>query len=212
MSIADFLLTPTLQRVLKLVLARPERAFTLTELLAAAGQGRGGAVRQIDRLVAEGVLKETEREGKNRRISINQEFLLYPELVSIMRKSFGVDRAVRQMLEPYLPHIQQAFVYGSTAKGTDHQGSDVDVMVIADEALDYLALMGSASNLELELGRDVNLTVYGPEEWTQLLKQDHIVKSIADGPRLELIDATETTRVRQPGGDEKVSGQGNGGS
>ena len=69
MSLADFLFTPTLQRVLQTVLLSPERTFTLTQLLHAAGPGRGNTVKQIDRLVEVGVLQEAPREGRNRRIS-----------------------------------------------------------------------------------------------------------------------------------------------
>ena len=41
---------------------------------------------------------------------------------------------------PILPVLQQAFVYGSIAKGSEHAGSDVDVMLIG-EGLSYSEVM-----------------------------------------------------------------------
>ena len=109
MSLADFLFTPTLQRVLQTVLLSPERTFTLTQLLHAAGPGRGNTVKQIDRLVEVGVLQEAPREGRNRRISANPAFELYPELVSIMRKTFGIKEPIAELLAPHQTHIQRLF-------------------------------------------------------------------------------------------------------
>ncbi len=193
MSLADFLFTPTLQRVLQTVLLSPERTFTLTQLLHAAGPGRGNTVKQIDRLVEVGVLQEAPREGRNRRISANPAFELYPELVSIMRKTFGIKEPIAELLAPHQTHIQEAFIYGSSATGAERHGSDIDLMVIADDALDYAALKTEALQLSQSLAREINLTVYGPKEWTRLQQQDSIVQAIAQGPKLEIAHA-ETPR------------------
>lgn len=37
---------------------------------------------------------------------------------------------LRAALQPLWPLVELAFVYGSLAKGTEHAGSDVDLMVI----------------------------------------------------------------------------------
>ncbi|MDO8275832.1 MAG: nucleotidyltransferase domain-containing protein, partial [Serpentinimonas sp.] len=71
MSIADFMFTPSLQRVLGATLLQPERSFTLQELLRLADSGRGGAQKQVDRLVQVGVLKEEARRGRQRSIRAN---------------------------------------------------------------------------------------------------------------------------------------------
>ena len=130
MSLADFLFTPSLQRVLGATLLQPDRSFTLQELLRLANSGRGSAQKQVDRLVEAGVLQEDSRRGRQRSIRANTEFILYPELLSIARKSFAVAEPLKEALEPFAEHITSAFVFGSVAKGTDSGRSDIDLIVV----------------------------------------------------------------------------------
>lgn len=63
-----------------------------------------------------------------------------PELVTIVRKTFGVAEVLKSTLAPILPKLQKAFVYGSIAKGSEHAGSDVDAMLVGD-GLSYSEVM-----------------------------------------------------------------------
>ena len=71
MSLANFLFTPGLQRVLGATLLHPDRSFTLRELLRLADSGRGSVQKQVDRLVEAGVLQEDARRGRQRSIKAN---------------------------------------------------------------------------------------------------------------------------------------------
>src|SRR4051812_33802775 len=129
MSSADFLFTPTVQRVLAATLANPDRSFLLSELLDLAAGGRGGAQQQIERLLQAGVLTEEPRRGRQRSIRANKDFFLFDELSSIARKSFGVKEPLMRALEPFGDSIREAFVFGSVAKGSDNGRSDIDLAV-----------------------------------------------------------------------------------
>ena len=118
-SAADILFTPSVQRVLAATLVHPERAYTLQELLAVAASGRGNTQQQIERLLSAGVLVEEPRRGRQRSIKANVDYLLYPELCSILRKTFGVADPLKRVLQPFAKQIEEAFVFGSVAKGTD---------------------------------------------------------------------------------------------
>src|SRR6516225_3478476 len=111
MSLADFLFTPGLQRVLGATLMQPNRSFTLQELLRLADSGRGSAQTQVDRLVKAGVLREDARKGRQRSIRANTEFVLYPELLSIARKSFAVVEPLKAALASVADNIDSAFVF-----------------------------------------------------------------------------------------------------
>jgi len=63
---AGFLLSPGMQKVLGLVFAEPERSYTLNELLDRAAGGRGNSQRQIEKLLAAGVLDEGPRRARQR--------------------------------------------------------------------------------------------------------------------------------------------------
>lgn len=190
MSSVDFLFTPTVQRVLGTTLTRPDRSFTLQELLRSAAAGRGSAQQQIDRLVQAGVLVEEPRRGRQRSIRANTEFFLYPELRSIALKTFGLIEPVREALQPYADRIEKAFVFGSVVKGTDTSQSDIDVMVIG--LVPQLELFEVTSRLQQTLGRMVQFNVYEPAEWRDLVANDPVVSQIAGGPRLEVLPYAKT--------------------
>jgi predicted nucleotidyltransferase len=184
MSAADFLFTPPMQRVLAATLSRPEQAYTMQELLALAASGRGNTQRQIEKLLASGVLKEEPRRGRVRSIRANTDFFLYPELSSIARKSFALTEPLERALRPFAAGIHEAFVFGSVAKGTDTEHSDVDLVVVGSAPL--LDLSEAMHRVQEQLGRAVHLGLYEPTEWQALLDNDPVVAQIAQGPRLNL--------------------------
>jgi len=124
MSIADFMFTPREQRVLSLVLSTPERTFNLAELMSRSGAGSGAGQHTVRRLWEAGVLRES-RMGNQRLFQANTDFPLYPELRSICAKSFGLAGMLREALAPLVDEIDEAFVFGSVARGTDTAGSDI---------------------------------------------------------------------------------------
>lgn len=183
--------TPTVQRVLGATLANPDRSFLLSELLELAAGGRGGAQQQIERLVQAGVLAEEPRRGRQRSIRANKDFFLYEELSSIARKSFGVREPLLSALEPFGSEIQEAFVFGSVAKGLDSGHSDIDLAVIGHASLRDLT--NALMEVEKELGRPIHLSLYEPAEWEDLVASDQVVALIANGPKLQLIHHAATT-------------------
>jgi len=198
-SAADILFTPSVQRVLAATLAHPERAYTLKELLAVAASGRGNTQQQIERLLSAGVLVEAPRRGRHRSIKANVEYLLYPELCSILRKTFGVADPLRKTLQPFAGQIEEAFVFGSVAKGTDTQRSDIDLVVVGTAEL--LALSEALYATEQALGRTIHLSSYEPGEWRELLANDPVVRQIAQGPKLALLpDGRGLIKAAQPTG------------
>lgn len=185
MSLADFLFTPGLQRVLGATLLQPERSFTLEELLRLADSGRGSAQKQIDRLIEAGVLREDERRGRQRSIRANTEFAIYPELLGIARKSFAVVEPLKEALAPFAGQISSAFVFGSVAKGTDSGRSDIDLIVIGSAPL--LELSEALHKAEQDLLRPVNFSLYEPAEWAGLVQADPVMAQIVQGPTLKVL-------------------------
>lgn len=190
MSSVDFLMTPTVQRVLGATLMHPDRSFTLQELLLEAGSGRGSAQKQIDRLVNASVLIEEPRRGRQRSIRANTGFFLYAELRSIAMKTFGIIEPVREALSAHSDQIEEAFIFGSVVKGTDTERSDIDVVIVG--TVPPLELFDSASRLQHDLGRVVQFNVYEPAEWRDLVKNDPVVSQIFNGPKLQVVSHAKT--------------------
>lgn len=185
MSSVDALFTPTVQRVLGATLSEPSRFFTLKELLQRAGSGRGGAQLQINRLVKAGLLVEAPRLGNQRRIRANTEHFLFAELQNIARKSFGLLEPVRDAIERIAPGVEQAFIFGSVAKGTDTSESDVDLMMVG--VMNTNQFYDLKVELQATLGRTLHMAAYAPEEWENLVRTDPIISQIAAGPHLKVL-------------------------
>ena len=185
MSAADFLLTPGMQKVLGLVFSHPERGFTLNELLARAGGGHGSSQRQIERLITAGVLEEGPRRARQRCIKANTGYFLYPELRSIALKSFGLAEPLLDALKPFEPEIQECFVFGSVAKGTDTHHSDIDLIVVGDAPL--MALTDAMFNVEQEIGRAIHLSLYAPAEWASLKQTDPVLAQISEASKIRIL-------------------------
>jgi uncharacterized protein len=185
MSAADFLLTPGMQKVLGLTFADPERSFTLNELLACAGGGHGSSQRQIERLIASGVLEEGPRRARQRAIKANTGYFLYPELRSIAMKSFGLAEPLIEALRPFEHEIEESFVFGSIAKGTDTYRSDIDLIVVGDAKL--MALTSAMFDVERSIGRPVHLNLYTSTEWARLKQTDPVLAQISEASKIRIL-------------------------
>ncbi|MFA4914273.1 MAG: nucleotidyltransferase domain-containing protein [Alcaligenaceae bacterium] len=185
MSSIDFLFTSSIQRVLALTLTRPTDSFTLRELLRQADSGRGSTQSQIERLLQAGVLVESPRLGRQRSIKANTDHFLYKELCSILVKTVGLAEPVREALKPFADKIEEAFVFGSVANGTDTERSDVDVMVVG--SVSPIDLHQAGADLQGRLGRVVQFNLYEPLEWKELVDNDPVVSQIVKGPTLQVI-------------------------
>jgi len=190
MNLSNALFTKSQQFVIALFFNHPEKSFYTNEILRLSGMGRGTIQRELKNLDAAGVLTVTNI-GNQRHYQANPNCPIFNELRGIAIKTFGVVDVLQQVLRPIEDKIQQAFVYGSIAKGTDTANSDIDLLVVSD-SLSYSALIEQLSNAEDKLGRPINPTVYKPREFTKKLndKNPFLTKVMAQ-PKLTLIESAD---------------------
>ncbi|UOV05647.1 nucleotidyltransferase domain-containing protein [Pseudoxanthomonas sp. F37] len=161
-SLSGALFTTTQQRVLACLFGESGRSYAVNELIQATGAGSGAVQRELARLAGSGLLT-VEHVGNQKRYRANPDAPIHDELVSIVRKTFGLAEPLREALAPLASRIQASFLYGSVAKGHDTARSDIDLMVIADE-LSYGELMLALHPVAKRLGRPINPTVYTRDE------------------------------------------------
>ncbi len=165
---ADALFTKTQQRVLAVLFGQSQRSFYANEIIGLAGSGSGAVQRELARLELAGLVT-THRIGNQKHYQANPAAPIFAELRGIVLKTFGAADVLRAALQPVWPAVELAFVYGSLAKGTEHAGSDVDLMVIG--ALPSNAeLLEALMPAQAQLGRAVNPTLYTPDEFAQRVR------------------------------------------
>lgn len=156
-------------RLLTLFLTHPAEAFYIRQLARLTGETYNNVRQELQNLAQLGLIL-SERRANATFYQANADHFLFPELKRIILKTEAVGDRLREALSP-LRDIRAAFIYGSTAKGTELASSDIDLMVIGDVNLD--ALDSTIDRIEEEIGRTVNYTLFGVEEWRERVAQGH---------------------------------------
>jgi predicted nucleotidyltransferase len=166
----DALLPSVRQGILGAVLLQPEREWYLSDLASHLHRTPSSLQRDLARLTGAGILRR-RRDGNRVYFQADSDCPIYPELRQILIKTAGLADVLRGVLAPFRDRIRVAFVHGSVARGDEAAGSDVDLMVIGGVGLADLARpLREASR---RLGRDVNPTVYAPEEFAEKAHAGH---------------------------------------
>lgn len=175
----------TRRGVLGLLYSRPEERFYLRQIARSAGTSAGTARRELEQLVAAGLLMR-EPDGNQVYYRANSRSPIFSELRNIIAKTAGIGDFLRGALVPLGPRVQVAFIFGSVAKGEQQSGSDVDLMVLGDVDLDEA--VRSLLGLRERLGREVNPTVYSVAEWKKrVAARQRFILTVLEAPKLFVI-------------------------
>lgn len=185
-SLSNALFSATQQKVLGLLYGKPDQSFYTNEIDRRAQVGKGSLMRELERLHNAGILT-MNRQGNQKHYQANPECPIYVELLGIVRKTFGIAEQLRAALAPFTEHLVWAFVYGSIAKGNEHAGSDIDLMLIG-ENLSYGDVMEHLLPIEESLGRTINPTLYTPADWqAKKAVGNNFVVRVAQQDKIDLI-------------------------
>ena len=195
MSIATALFSDSQSRVFQWLFGQPDREFHLSELRRLTGLGSASLQRELNRLAKAGLVR-SQRVGNLRRFQANPQSPVYGELVGLTRKALGVEPLLREALQPLVPNLRAAWIYGSVAKQTDTAQSDIDVMLIGKN-LPLAKVLELLVPLEAQLGRKINPTCYTPTEFKRRRAEpDSFVNRVLAQPILPLVgDAHEPARA-----------------
>ena len=175
-QLGDALFTTTQQNVLGLLYAQPEKSFYTKEILRLTGMGVATIKRELDRMVAAGILTLT-KIGNQHHYQANPECPIYHELLGIVKKTFGVADVISLALSPLGSHIDWAFIFGSVAAGKETSASDIDLMIIGD--VGFTEAVSVLYSVQETLGREINPKIYRKEEWIQMLNnKDAFIREV----------------------------------
>jgi predicted nucleotidyltransferase len=176
--------------VLGLLFGQPGRRFQSAELIRLAKSGTGAVHRQLQRLEKAGLVT-VSREGNQKYYAARTDAPVFPELRGLVVKTVGVVEPLRAALTPIADEIDQAFVFGSVAKGSERAGSDVDLLVVTDK-LAYAEIYSALATAERTLGRTINPTVFTRAEWkTKRRRHDSFAARITAQSRLFVIGSDD---------------------
>lgn len=182
--------------VLSLLYTHPDESFYLRQIARVAGVGMGSIQRELKALAEAGIIQASVK-GNLVYYQANPRCPVYSELKGLIIKTAGVGDILKATLAPLSDRIQAAFVYGSFAEGKERKGSDIDVCVVGKAT--FGDVVSGLSPAQQDLGREINPTVFPPEEFrTKLASGNHFLRSIMKGPKIFLVgDEHELARLAQ---------------
>lgn len=184
-SLGDALFSKTQQKVFGLLFGKPDQSFFTNEIIRWVGLGKGTVMRELERMLSAGLIVQTQKGNQN-HYQANPQCPIYPDLLAIVRKTFGIGDAIKSALSPLESNITQGFIYGSIAKGEATATSDIDLMLVGDD-LSYGHVMELLAPVEEALGRTINPTLYSPQDFAAKLGAgNHFLQRVTEQDRILL--------------------------
>ena len=180
--------------ILKNLFTQEHKSIHLRELSRLSGLSAPVLQRELRKLEALGIVT-IQKDGNRVKFSANADNLLYPLLCELVLKTEGPAGILKDAFADS-PAIF-VFIFGSTANGTAHAGSDIDLFVIGDCGLrDVTKRIHAAAG---KIGQEINPYVISQNDFTERLhKQDHFLNEIISTPKIFLKgDADEFARLAE---------------
>lgn len=179
----------TRRRVLGWLLGHPGEAYYLRQIVRYTGAGQGAVQRELALLTRAGLLRRT-LQGRQVYFQANRESPIFPELQALFLKTAGVADVLREALAPVADRVLVAFVFGSAARGQLRADSDIDLLVVGD--VPFADVANALAEAQKRLGRDVNPTVYPPDEFRAKIRAGHhFLATVLEGPRVFVIGGAD---------------------
>ncbi len=171
------------RKLLGYYFTNPSASHYVRELADILGVDPTNLSRELARLADDGMFVSQLRGGQ-KHFQLNKQYALYKEVRSIVLKTVGVVPQLRATLAA-IDGIKEAYVYGSFAKGSADQASDIDVLIVGAPPVELLA--SKIRKLERGLGREINYTVLKREELREkLVQKNPFIEDIWHGKRIKI--------------------------
>jgi predicted nucleotidyltransferase len=173
------------------------------QLAAALGADSTNVSRELARLEREGFLR-AEREGRQLYYTVNRDYPYLKPVFALLRGSVGIMPALKRAIEK-VNDIEQAWIYGSFAKGEADGKSDIDLLIVGSP--DQTQLAAEIRKTEQALRREINYTVLAPQELNRrLAARDAFLVDVWNGERIEITGhGDDETTTGESGAGEAVS-------
>jgi len=169
--------------ILKLLLLNPASKFHLNEIARKIGVSPSAVAKECALLLSLGLVKRS-MQGNLTLYEINTESVIHEELKRIFLKYEFLDELLASRLQS--ERVKYALIYGSFAKGTEGEGSDVDLLLVADIEEDDL--LKAVNEVERKTGREVNYNLWTESEFAEKVRdQAPLLREISRTPVIMIV-------------------------
>jgi uncharacterized protein len=182
-TLAELLSSRVKAQVFRLLFGLEDRELHVRELERQSGLAVSTVRQELRRLTKLGLV-QARQDGNRTYYRANARHPLYPDIRNLVLKTCGLADVLRTALTHH--GVQVAFVFGSLARGTEQEHSDVDLMVLGTIGLRQVGRL--LSGIADQLGREVNPHAMTPEEFIQRRDhRDHFITTVWAAPRLFVV-------------------------
>lgn len=135
-------------------------------------------------LEKEGILASTI-EGNQKYYFLNKKYPLLKEVKKIYKAKYGLENILAQILED-LKGLEEAYIFGSYAKGEIGQESDIDLLLIGGHS--SIEAIKKIHKLQNSLQRQINIVNLSEEEFNRRKKEnDEFISNIFEDKVIKII-------------------------
>ena len=184
MYLQDIITSEVRVRLLVEMFSETKKHLYVRELTRRVGTEINAIRRELKRLTKAGILKK-EKRGNRLYYLIRKDYPFYYELVSMIAKERGIGK---EMLDNRndLGKLKLAILSAEFAEGRISEKDQLDLLVVGEVNLQLLGQLVNKANDEI--GRDINYTVLGEEEFEYLKgRRDKFLLSFLISPNILLV-------------------------
>jgi len=152
-------------QVLGFLFLNQGREYYLNDLARQAGVSAPTALREMERMQPLNIITKT-KVGSTTFYKVNQDCTIYEELKRIFLKFELTDEIISDELEKF--NIKYTLIFGSFARGTEKESSDLDLLIIGD--VKRSIVLRSISELESKIGREINAIIWNEKTFYEKIK------------------------------------------
>jgi predicted nucleotidyltransferase len=193
MDVLNFKKSKTREKILRLFFADIDEKYYLRELERILDISAGNIRKELLSLEKSSILTR-ETAGNQVYYSLNKNSPIFDEFKKIVFKTIGVEGFLKQVLAN-ISQIQVAFIFGSFAREQEDSLSDIDLLIIGTPDEDVL--IKEISSAEKELRREINFSIFAPEDVRKFLKnKDVFLEEVIEKSKIFIIsDRNELGKI-----------------
>ncbi len=170
-------------KVLRYYLLNKDRRHYVNELAGILNVDPGNLFRKLKELEDEGILS-SETRGNQRYYELNKNYTLLRELENFFQAKYGIEEQLEQKLSK-LKGLQEAYIFGSYAKNSIQQESDIDLLLVGRHS--SLEAKRLILPLAKDIQREINIVDFTPSEFKKKKTKDDFLKRILSGKKIKII-------------------------
>ena len=178
------LFSSTRAELLSLFFNNPDEKFYLREIARHIGKDAAGIKRELDSLLKIGLLG-VEKRGVQKYYYADKGSPIFSEMKGLIFKTTGVQGSIKAVLSK-LKGVQAAFIYGSYAKGSEKEDSNINLMVVGQ--VNITELNDVVMGLEEKMKREIDYLAFDEQEYRKRKDaKDPFIREIVKGKKIFLL-------------------------